>query len=96
MSAIPSPGKHHNIVKLVKNKKITLFPPPVTYRGKLAPKGPYENEKDVPEKPYMRGNAPIYIQCTWYMLVTNADTPMASQERYKTNTNKNVVFFVFL
>ena len=61
----PSPGKHQNIVKIVKNKKITLFPQPVTYRGKLAPKGPYENEKNVPEKPYMRGNAPIYTQCTW-------------------------------
>ena len=22
----------------------------------------------------MRGNAPIYTQCTWYMLGTNADT----------------------
>ena len=71
------------------NKKITLFPQPVTYRGKLAPKGPYENEKDVTEKPYMRGNAPIYIQCTWYMLGTNADTRMASQEA-------GHVFFVFL
>ena len=27
----------------------------------------------------MRGNAPIYTQCTWYMLGTNADTCMASQ-----------------
>jgi len=51
-----------------------------TYRGKLAPKGPYEIEKHVPEKLYMRENAPIYIQCTWYMLGTNAATRMASQE----------------
>ena len=47
---------------------------------KLAPKGPYENEKHPPEKPYMRGNAPIYTHCTGYMLGTNADTRMASQE----------------
>ena len=96
LSATPSPGKHHNIVKIVKNKKITLFPQPVTYRGKLAPKGPYENEKHVPEKLYMRGNAPIYTQCTWYMFGTNADTRMASQEAVQDQTNKNVVFFVFL
>ena len=71
------PWRHHNIVKVANNKKITLFPQPVTYRGKLAPKGPYENEKHVPEKLCMRGNAPIYTQCTWYMLGTNAATRMA-------------------
>ena len=47
---------------------------------KLAPKGPYENEKHAPEKPYMRGNAPICTHCTWYMLGTDADTQMTSQE----------------
>ena len=41
---------------------------------KLAPKGPYENEKHAPEKPYMRGNAPTCTHCTGYvMLGTNAD-----------------------
>ena len=77
------------------NKKITLFPQPVTYRGKLAPKGPDENEKNVPEKLYMRGNAPIYTQCTWYMLGTNADTRMAAQEAVQDQKNKNVVFLCF-
>ena len=81
----------------MKNKKITLFPQPVTYRGKLAPKGPYANEKHVPEKLYMRGNAPIYTQCTWYMLGTNADTRMASQEAVQDqNKQKCRVFCVFV
>ena len=44
----------------------------------------------------MRGNAPIDIQCTWYILGTNADTRMASQEAVQDQKNKNVVFFVFL
>jgi len=97
LSAIPSPGKHQNIVKIVKNKKITLFPQPVTYRGKLAPISPYENETNVPEKPYMRGNAPIYTQCTWYMLGTNADTRMASQEAVQDqNKQKCCIFCVFV
>ena len=69
MSAIPSPGKHHNIVKIVKNKKITLFPQPVTYRDKLAPKGPYENEKNVPEKliyAWQRSYLhPMYLVYAW-------------------------------
>ena len=97
MSAIPSPGKHHNIVKIVKNKKITLFPQPVTYRGKLAPKGPYENEKNVPEK--------LYI-CVETLLFTPNVLGICSEQmlthvwhlrkQYKTKTNKNVVFVVFL
>ena len=44
----------------------------------------------------MRGNAPIYTQCTWYMLGTNADTRMASQEAVQDQTIKNLVFVVFL
>ena len=47
---------------------------------KGAPKGPYENEKHAPEKPYMRENAPTCTHCTGYMLGTNADTRMTSPE----------------
>ena len=68
-----------------------------TYRGKLAPKGPYEIEKHVPEKLYMRENAPIYIQCTWYMLGTNAATRMASQEAVQDqNKHKCCICCVFV
>ena len=68
-----------------------------TYRGKLALKGPYEIEKHVPEKLYMRENAPIYIQCTWYMLGTNAATRMASQEAVQDqNKHKCCICCVFV
>ena len=64
---------------------------------KLAPKGPYENEKHAPEKPYMRGNAPICIYCTGYMLGTNADTRMTSQEAVQDQEKqKCCIFCVFV
>ena len=45
----------------------------------------------------MRGNAPIYTQCTWYMLGTNADTRMASQEAVQDqNKQKCCIFCVFV
>ena len=59
---------------------------------KLAPKGPYENEKHAPEKPYMRKTllfAPI-------VLGTNADTRMTSQEAARSGKTKMLYFFVFL
>ena len=81
----------------MKSNKIKSFPLSVTYKGKLAPKGPYENEKNVPEKLYMRGNAPIYTQCTWYMLGTNAGTRMASQEAVQDqNKHKCCICCVFV
>ena len=63
----------------------------------LAPKGPYENEKHAPEKPYMRGNAPTCTHCTGYMLGTNADTRMASQEAVQDQgKQKCCIFCVFV
>ena len=59
------------------------------FQGGCNVRGTLSQKKNVTEKPYMRGNAPIYIQCTWYMLGTNAGTRMASQEAVH-------VFFVFL
>ena len=45
----------------------------------------------------MRGNATIYTQCTWYMLGTNADTHMASQEAVQDQTKqKCCIFGVFV
>ena len=45
----------------------------------------------------MRENAPIYIQCTWYMLGTNAATRMASQEAVQDqNKQKCCIFCVFV
>ena len=64
---------------------------------KLAPKGPYEHEKHAPEKPYMRGNAPTCTHCTGYMLGTNADTRMASQEAVQDQEKqKCCIFCVFV
>ena len=97
MSATPSPGKHHNIVKIVKNKKITLFPQPVTYRGKLAPKDPYENEKDV-QRSYISVETLLFTPnvllgiCLEQMLTH----VWHLRKQYKTKTNKNVIFFVFV
>ena len=52
---------------------------------------------NIQEKLYMRENAPIYIQCTWYMLGTNAATRMASQEAVQDqNKHKCCIFCVFV
>ena len=63
---------------------------------KLAPKGPYENEKHAPEKPYMRGNAPICTHCTGYMLGTNADTHGISGSSTRPGKTKMLYFCVFV
>ena len=45
----------------------------------------------------MRENAPIYTQCTWYMLGTNADARMASQESVQDqNKHKCCICCVFV
>ena len=49
------------------------------------------------EKLYMRGNATIYTQCAWYMLGTNADTRMSSQEAVQDqNKQKCCICCVFV
>ena len=96
MSAIPRPGKHHNIVKIVKNKKITLFPQPVTYRGKLAPKGPYENEKKF-QRSYICVETLLFTSNVLGICLEQMLTHVWHlRKQYKTKTNTNVVFVVFL
>ena len=67
MSAIPSPGKHHNIVKIVKNKKITCFS--LSHR-EIAISGPFRDPKNDPAASISPESALMCTQCARNMLGT--------------------------
>ena len=87
VSATPSPGKHQNIVKIVKNKKITLFH---CHIGKIAISSPFRDPKNDPEALLLTIIAPVCTQCTCNMLGTTFvshtqhwKTPQHRQNREK-------------
>ena len=65
MSAIPSPVNHHNIVKILKNKKITCFS--LSHR-EIAIASPFRDPKNDPEASISPENALMCTQCTRNML----------------------------
>ena len=84
MSAIPSPGKHHNIVKIAKNKKLTLSP------CHIGNSSPFRDAQNDPEASISPGSALMCTQCTCNMLGTTIvshtqpwKTPQHRQHREK-------------
>ena len=84
MSAIPSPGKHQNIVNFAKNKKITLF------HCHIENSSPFRDPKNDPEASLSTESALMCTHCTRNMLGTTFvshtqpwKTPQHRQNREK-------------
>ena len=84
MSAIPSPGKHQNIVKIAKNKKITLF------HCHIGNSSPFRDPQNDPEASLSTKSALTCTHCTRNMLGTTFvshtqpwKTPQHRQNREK-------------
>ena len=90
MSAIPSPGKHHNIVKIAKNKKITLFH---CYTGNSSP---FRDPQNDPEASLLTIIAPECNHCTRNMFGTtfvSHTQPWKTPQHRQNRENKKITCF---